>query len=202
MPVVLVLLQALLLGGCNRHHVPRLAHLGSEDTILAFGDSLTFGTGAVPAESYPAQLAARTGHTVVNAGIPGEITGAALERLPRTLDETQPKLVILCLGGNDMLQHLNKGQMRSNLAAMIREIRSRSIPVVLLGVPAPALFGLKADPVYADLAEEFKTPLEAEALPRLLSDRNRKSDEIHPNALGYRELAEAIAGLLHEAGAL
>jgi lysophospholipase L1-like esterase len=202
MPLVLVLLQALWLGGCNRHHPPRLAHLGSDDTVLAFGDSLTFGSGAAPAESYPAQLAQLIGRPVINAGIPGEITQAGLERLPATLEETQPKLVILCLGGNDMLRHLDPSQMKTNLAAMIAEIKKRNIPVVLLGVPTPALLGLHANPVYGELAKEINLWLDQDSLPAILSDRAKKSDEIHPNAQGYRELAQALAKLLHDAGAV
>ena len=199
---MLVLLQALLLNACNRHHPPRLAHLGSDDTVLAFGDSLTYGSGAAPAESYPSQLAQLIGHPVINAGVPGEITQAGLERLPVTLEETQPKLVILCLGGNDMLRRLDPSQMKANLAAMIVEIRKRNTPVVLLGVPTPALFGLHANPVYGELAKELSLWLDQDSLPTILSDRAMKSDELHPNAQGYRELAQALAKLLHDAGAI
>lgn len=198
----MVLLQALLLSACNRHHPPRLVQLGSEDTILAFGDSLTFGSGVTPAESYPAQLSLLLNRPVVNAGVPGELTQAGLARLPATLDDTQPKLVILCLGGNDMLRRMDKQQMKSNLAAMIREIRARNIAVVLLGVPTPALFGMEANSAYVELAQELNLWLEKDSLAGILKDRAKKSDEIHPNAQGYRELAQALANLLHEAGAV
>lgn len=202
MPIMLVLLQALLLVACGHHRPQKIPRLGSEDIILAFGDSLTYGSGAAPTESYPVQLSQLANRHVVNAGVPGEITQAGLARLPAILDDTQPKLVILCMGGNDMLRRLDKAQMKSNLAAMIREIKGRNIAVLLLAVPKPALIGMNADPAYAELAEEWSVPLDDETLPELLSDRSRKSDGIHLNALGYRELAEAITRQLRENDAL
>jgi acyl-CoA thioesterase-1 len=69
-------------------------------------------------------------------------------------------------------------------------------------VPYPTLFNLKANPVYDELAREFSLPIESEMLPKILRDRSKKSDEIHPNAQGYRELAEALAKLLRDAGAI
>ncbi len=130
-PFVRVALQCLALSvvfaalaACTARP-PKLAKLGDEDRILAFGDSLTYGTGATEQESYPVQLAERIGKTVIKAAIPGEVTEEGLRRLPAVLDEHQPKLLLLCMGGNDMLRKLSDRQTKANLAAMIRLARER-----------------------------------------------------------------------------
>jgi acyl-CoA thioesterase I len=194
-----LLICCLVTTACNKTaSVPPLA---SDATILAFGDSLTYGTGAAEAESYPAVLARLTGHRVVNAGVPGELSVSGTQRLPELLDRERPALLILCHGGNDLLNRLDQRQMADNLRTMIKAARDRGVAVVLLAVPSFGL-ALKPPPLYQEIAAEFSLPLERTALPRILGKRSLKSDQIHPNAAGYRMLAEAVDDLLKRSGAL
>lgn len=196
----LLLAGFLLLAGCGGG-TPKVAKLAAADAVLAFGDSLTFGTGARPEESYPAVLAQLTGRNVVRAGVPGEQTAGGLARLPEVLDEHRPKLVIVCLGGNDMLRKQPHAAIESNLREILRTIKSRGIDAVLVGVPAPGLI-TSAPEFYEKLAREFRIPYEGKIVTSVLYQPELKSDPIHPNAAGYRRMAEALDRLLREAGAL
>jgi acyl-CoA thioesterase-1 len=191
---------ALALASCG-NPPPKLPKLAATDVILAFGDSLTYGTGAGEAESYPAVLSKLIGRNVVAAGVPGELTAAGLERLPAVLDEFNPRILLLCLGGNDMLRGAGYAVAEANLRAMIGIARERGIAVVLIAVPQPALFSGNA-PFYEVIARDNALPIEASVLKGLMYDNDYKSDPIHPNAKGYRKMAEAIAELLRDAGAV
>jgi lysophospholipase L1-like esterase len=193
------LLLAALLAGCGGP--PKLAKLPADAVILAFGDSLTFGTGANPQESYPAVLERIAARKVVAAGVPGEVSAAGLARLPAMLDELKPSLLLLCHGGNDFLRRLDEAEAASNLRAMVQAAKSRGIPVVLIGTPKPGL--MPAPPAfYADIARELKLPYEDSALKKILTDNELKSDLVHPNAKGYARMAQAVADLLKASGAL
>ena len=189
----------LVLAGCTPP--PELEPLAADAVVLAFGDSLTFGTGAGPGESYPEVLSGLIGRTVVNAGVPGEVSTDGRDRLPALLDREQPALLLLCHGGNDQLQRLDPARLADNLRAMIREARDRNIAVVLIAVPAPGL-SLRPLPLYAGIADEFGLAADLETVADILGDRALKSDYIHPNAAGYRRLALAVADLLRAAGAV
>jgi len=197
---IIFTLWLVLLAGCGGN-VPRLGRLAPSDVIVAYGDSLTFGTGATEAESYPAVLSQLISRSVVRSGVPGEITKGGLARVQSVIDEHKPKLIIVCLGGNDMLRKVDEAQTRTNLRDIVKTIKAQSIAVVLVGVPRPALL-TSAPPFYEAIAREFAIPYEGKIVTDVLYQREQKSDAIHPNAKGYRRMAEAIAALLKKAGAV
>jgi lysophospholipase L1-like esterase len=197
--LIVAIVLLLCCAACSKQ--PALSQLPAEATILAFGDSLTFGTGAGEAQSYPAVLAVVTGRKVVNAGVPGEISAEGLARLPEVLEREKPALLILCHGGNDILRRLDQGVLADNLRAMVRLARGKGVEVVLLAVPAFGL-GLKPLPLYEEVAKELNVPLERKSLAQILTKNALKSDYIHPNAAGYRQLAAAVDTLLRKSGAV
>ena len=178
-----------------------MERLPSDAVVLAFGDSLTYGTGAAEEESYPAQLEKMIGRRVVRAGVPGEVTAEALERLPAALDEHAPRLLLLCIGGNDFLRRLGNQQAERNVRAMVKLARSRGVAVLLIGTPEPG-FTVSPPAFYAGIAKEYRLPYEESIVGAVLKDRALKSDPIHPNARGYRLIAERVAASLRESGAI
>jgi len=189
----------LLASACGQQ--AKLTALPADAVVLAFGDSLTFGTGARENESYPAQLAQLAGRRVVREGVPGEVSAVGLKRLPAVLDEHQPRLLLLCHGGNDILQRLPAAEAAANVRAMIRLAQSRGIEVVLIGTPE---FGITLSPAafYPEIAKEMRIPYEGDVLSKILRDGTLKADQVHPNAAGYRLMAERVYGLLKKSGAV
>ena len=181
---------------------PSLSPLAKDAVILAYCDSLTFGTGAnSDTESYPAVLAQLTQRRVVNAGIPGEVSSEGLERLTSMLEQHQPDLVVLCHGGNDLIRRLDKRQLQNNLNQMIQLIKQHNAQVVMIAVPTLGL-GLTVPDLYPQVALQHQLPIEMDVLVDVESQPALKSDPIHPNAEGYRIMANQIYHLLQQTGAV
>ncbi|MGD0021981.1 MAG: arylesterase [Smithellaceae bacterium] len=197
--LLLTIIVGFALAACSSP--AKLPHLAHDAVIVAFGDSLTFGTGVEPAQSYPAVLEKMIGRRVVNAGVSGEVTVDGLARLPEILEREKPALLLLCHGGNDQLRRLNQQQAANNIREMIRLARKKGVAVVLIAVPAPGL-SLSPPSLYHEIAKELSIPIEEETLSTVLADSSLKSDYIHPNAAGYRRLAESIVNLLKKSGAI
>ena len=191
--IALALMCVVVLCGCGGK--PKIAALEPGAVVVAFGDSLTAGYGADEEESYPAVLAKLTGLNVVNEGIPGEVSEAGSDRLPSVLRKHDPELVILCHGGNDMLQRVDDALIAAHVQEMIEAIQATGADVILLGVPKPGLF-LKAPSFYAEVAHRNQIPYDGKTLPEILASGSLKSDAIHPNAEGYRVLAKRVADLI------
>ncbi len=194
------LLLLILLTACSDPQ-QQLAQLPDDAIILAFGDSLTYGTGANKGESYPALLETLVNRKVINAGVPGELSMQGLKRLPKLLEKHQPDLLILCHGGNDIIRKQDLAEAETNIRQMIALAENKNIPVILLGVPKPGLF-LSSAKLYANIAENSNVIFMPNLIPDILSDASMKSDPIHPNKTGYRKMASSLAIILRNVGAL
>lgn len=199
------LLLSLALLACGRGQ--KLAPLAAGSTVLAFGDSVTFGTGAGPGEDWPSLLAAATGWRIVNAGVPGDTAQNGRERIGGLLAEHRPALVIVEIGGNDFLQRRAPSVVKEDIRAIVRRAKDAGAQVVLVAVPELSLLSAltrRPDdaPLYAELAKEEGVPLVANVFAEILGKPELCADRIHPNAAGYRRMAEGIAGALRGFGLL
>ena len=193
------------LAACGKRKAAVHPALAGGATVLALGDSITYGSGAAPEAAYPAQLAQLTGWNVVNAGVPGDTTAQALTRLPALLAEYQPALVIVSVGGNDFLRRLPEADTEAGLRRIVTLSRAAGAQVLLVGVPRPTLVaavgaGLSDHPLYARLATELVLPLHVGGWAQVLGDETLKSDQIHANALGYRRFADGLVTALRAQG--
>ena len=187
--------------GCGSE--PQQDTLPAGSTVVALGDSLTYGYGANPKTAYPTVLAELSKWNVVNAGVNGDTSADVLTRVNK-ITEQNPDLVLLGVGGNDVLQRISPDTMRANIIATIDTLQSNNIDVVLIAEPyfsTSALFGKVSDnPLYEDIAETEGIPLYSDGWSTVLSDDALKSDKIHANAAGYRQFAEGLHGYLKEEG--
>ena len=196
---LLLLVFSFSLSACSDG--PELQPITADATVLAFGDSLTYGTGTSRDKAYPAVLETLINRTVINAGVPGEVSREGLHRLPQLLTRHQPDLLILCHGGNDILRKLDLAKAKRNIQQMIDLASEQQVQVILIGVPEFGIF-LSPPAFYQELAEENNIPILSDALSDILSSTQLKSDHIHPNAMGYQQFAESIAALLMQSKAI
>ena len=161
---------------------------------VAFGDSLTAGTGVPPESSYPAQLGHRLGVDIVNLGASGDTTADGRARLPEAL-QLNPRVVLLCLGGNDSLQREPLDQTFANLAALVDAFQQTGTFVVLLGVRSASVLD-KHRRRFARLAREKRVLLVPDILDGVLGTPALMADPLHPNEAGYARIAGRIATAL------
>ena len=169
--------------------------------IVAFGDSLTAGFGLKPRHAFPAQLQRvlkARGHNVVvvNAGVSGDTTAAALERLAWAVPAGSDA-VILEFGGNDALRGIDPRVTRANLEKIISSLKERNIPILLAGIRAPANWGESYsqafDVIFPDLAEEHELvfyPFFLEGV--VLNPKLNLNDGLHPSSKGIAEIVKRI----------
>jgi len=192
---ITILCLLALCAGCGRH--AKIRRLSESSVVVAFGNSLTFGTGAGKTESYPSVLSDLIRCRVVNAGVPGEVTSSGRGRLRTVLEKEKADLVILCHGGNDLVRKQDESATIRNLDAMISFARRAGADIILIGVPKPGQ-PLKAPPFYQELADKHGIPVDSDTIPEILSTPSLRSDRMHPNAAGYGKMAESIADLIRE----
>lgn len=172
--------------------------------IVAFGDSLYAGYGVDQKEGFAPELqaalaAAGKDVRVHNAGVSGDTTAAGLRRLDFVLDSLprKPDLVLLGLGGNDLLRGLKPSDTRANLDAMVKKLRDRDIPVMLTGMLAPpnlgAAFSKEFNIIYPALARKYDIALYPFFMDGVVGRPELfLPDGLHPTADGIDVIVEKI----------
>lgn len=161
---------------------------------VAFGDSLTEGYGASEGNNYPAVLGRKLGVAITNLGKSGETTSDGLSRLD-DVAALQPRVVLLCFGGNDSLGGQPASRTFGNLAQIIDRLHGEGSFVVLIGIRSASLRD-RNDAGFAGLAREKNVLYVPDMLKGLAFRPAYMSDAIHPNDAGYARIAERLEKVL------
>lgn len=201
-----IIFMLIVLAACDKNTIKHDA-LPSGAVVLAFGDSITFGYGASKGQDYPTKLATITGWNIINAGISGEQAAQGRLRIEAALQQYQPKMVLIELGGNDFLKRRDPKAIKEDLRFIIEKVKAVDAIPVLVAVPtlsaSAILMGRPSDAaIYKELAKEEQITLIKSVISDTLADESLRFDQIHPNAMGYQNLAEGVAEQLRKSGLL
>jgi acyl-CoA thioesterase-1 len=161
----------------------------SGENIICFGDSLTSGFGAAPGMDYPSQLSRLIGKPLINAGRPGETTTSALARLDRDVLSRSPRIVLITLGGNDLMRGADRPQAFRNLKTIVTSIQAQGALVIIGGVEAP-IWGRGFEEGYRQVSKETGAVLIPDILKGIMGNPKLMHDAIHPNDSGYAVIAQ------------
>lgn len=195
--LVITILSLIMTVKYHYDNAPVLKKIDLNSSILAFGDSLTYGYNAKPEYSYPSIIEKKTGIKVINAGVSGEVSSKGLIRLKKYL-KSNPDIVILCHGGNDILQHKSRKKLKENLLSMVKLIKENGAEVILVGVPDFNILSFKTLSLYEEVADETDSILEDSVLTYIVLRGELKSDMVHPNESGYELMADKFIKILKE----
>ena len=161
-----------------------------EGPIVAFGDSLVRGVGSPETEGFVLTLSSKIGEPIINKGVSGDTTTDALARIDTVL-QSNPRIVLVLLGGNDRLQQIPTDQTLANLRLIISKIQEGGAVVVLLGVRGNLLSG-RFDEELEKLAHDKKTVFVPNVLDGIFGNQQLMFDSVHPNRDGYARIAEKV----------
>ncbi|MFA4992345.1 MAG: GDSL-type esterase/lipase family protein [Candidatus Omnitrophota bacterium] len=185
----LVIVLGIVLSGCLKQEIKNLDAKGSG--IICFGDSITFGYGVNPGEDYPAVLGSMVKIPVINAGVDGDTSFAALERLRQDVLSKNPRLVIVEFCGNDFLKKIPKETTVNNLSEIIDRIQAKGIMVALVDISA-GMFFREYRTAFKKLCDEKQAIFIPVVLHKIITNPAMKSDFFHPNARGYKIIASRV----------
>ncbi|MFA5090591.1 MAG: GDSL-type esterase/lipase family protein [Candidatus Omnitrophota bacterium] len=187
--IIYCLVALVLLCGCAKKEIKNINSSGKN--IICFGDSITFGYGVNPGEDYPSALSRMTNIPVINAGVDADTSEDALMRLETDVLEKEPFLVIVEFGGNDFLRKLPKEETINNIQLIVERIQAKGAMVAIADMSA-GVFLRDYGVLFSRLARENKAILIPSILNGIITDPSMKSDFLHPNAQGYKIIAQRI----------
>ena len=185
--IALLSYSVIALTACAKREVKNISSKGKN--IICLGDSITFGYGVRPGEDYPAALAKLTKAPVMNMGIDGDTSIEAVKRLNSDILDRNPLLVIIEFGGNDFLRKIPKEETLKNVREMVERIQGKGAMVAIADISA-GMFLAEYRKAFHNLAKEKQAIFIPGILNGIITNPALKSDFLHPNASGYKIVAQ------------
>jgi len=182
------------------------APYSASKTLLVLGDSISAEYGLPRETGWVSLLQKRVADdklavNVVNASISGETTAGGLTRLPALLQQHEPALLIIELGGNDGLRGLSLAATQANLREMIKAADRIGARVLLLGMRVPPNYGPDYSKRFAAMYQGLARERNVKLVPFLfagLEDTERffQQDRIHPNQRAQSVVLDTVWPIL------
>lgn len=186
---MMVLAASVVAAGCQKREIKNIDSGGA--TIVCFGDSMTFGYGVAPGEDYPSRLSEMLSMPVINSGIDGDSSPEALKRIQADALDRNPLLVIVEFGGNDFLRKIPLDVTVSNISQMVDMIQQKGAMCAIVDISSGMFFG-EYRKAFGRIAKEKGALFVPAVLNGIITNPQMKSDFLHPNASGYRMIAERV----------
>lgn len=162
-------------------------------TIIAFGNSITAGSGIDKKNAFPELLQEELGEKIINAGVPGNTTEDALRRIEKDVLANEPRIVLVEFGGNDFLQKVPGETTQANLEKIVNLIQEKGAIVILMSVPS---CGSSINKICKKIAKEKKCVYAGNILKGIIAHPDLMADSIHPNEKGHELIAKKILKIL------
>jgi lysophospholipase L1-like esterase len=181
--------SVIALSGCAQREITNANSKGRN--IICFGDSMTAGYGVNPGEDYPSMLGRLLNLEVLNKGVDGNTTSDGLQRLKGDVLDQEPRLVIIEFGGNDFLKKIPKETTVNNIREMIEMIQAQGAMVAIVDISSGMFLREYSSSLYR-LARSKNAIFASGAFAGIITNPRLKSDFLHPNAEGYKIIAQRI----------
>ncbi len=169
--------------------------VNNTNTIVFLGNSITAGKGAGAGEDFPSLIGKTLNVPIVNAGVSGITTHEALLRINDDVLSKNPSIVVIELGGNDLLERVDTEVTRRNLDSILSKIKPTGAKIVILGINF-FLFNQKYETDLASIAKKYNATYVPNILAGVITDQSLKFDDIHPNAEGYQKIAKKLTPII------
>ncbi|GMN88731.1 arylesterase [Francisella sciaenopsi] len=166
------------------------------ESIVALGDSLTAGYGVDEYDNYPSQLSRMIGEPVINMGVSGETTAQALLRIEDVV-QSNPRIVIVSLGANDLRKRIPADQAFANLRRIVNILQANGALVVIGGLDIPYYKNDYAED-YIKFAKTNGCLLVPNVLEGIIGHQDLMVDAVHPNAKGYTIMATQFYNVIEK----